>query len=96
MIGSVICEFLIPTNISWDLFWRLAQLYLGIDTSDSRVGYRVIRQQVPEALGSLRNSSNWEYCLMGIRAAAAQGRYEAIEILNVRFALVLHIWALMH
>lgn len=79
--GSNAHEFSVRTNLKWNLFQRLAQIYLGV-TAEDRIGYRVIRGGTSEALCCLRGASDWEYALRGIRTAATQDRYEAMEIHN--------------
>lgn len=81
-IGPVAHDFSVRTNLDWNLFQRLAQIYLGIMASDKRIGYRVIRGGNLEALCYFRGSGDWESVLGGIRIAAGEGRYEAIEISN--------------
>lgn len=50
--------------------------------SDKHIGYRVIRGGTLEALCYFWGAGDWESVLGGIRIAAGQGRYEAMEISN--------------
>lgn len=86
-VGTIAHIFCVATDINWELFDKLARLYLRIDRLNGRLGCRVIQQQVPEELRRLRNRQDWEECMKGICAAAEQGIYQAIEIVNVSLVL---------
>lgn len=81
--GSTIHEFHARSNVPWNLFHRLARLYLGIANSNSCVGYQIIRGGTAQELHFLRNSRDWEFALNGICSAAEHGLYEAVQIHNV-------------
>lgn len=86
-VGTTIHEFKVPTNIACHLFERIIRLYLGTRTSGGRIGYRVIRDGSSEELRHLREPSDWQRILLGIRRAAEQSQCEGLEICNVSLAL---------
>lgn len=81
--GSLVHEFSVRTNLEWELFQRLVRIYLGMVSSDDRIGYRAIQGGNLQALRHLRDAGDWERALHTVRMAAGQGNYEAMEVVNV-------------